>query len=105
MGRRTTTTATRKKKEEDERKRDVRMTSTGTFSLHRVNFKVVLLLSRPRESKTGAGINEADDRQVTTVFTVQPSFHHQRSTNRVSLSVIIVGERAVSPHLVVRRRW
>ena len=34
---------------------------------------------RPR-----AGIMEADDRQVTTVFTVQPSFHHRRSTNRVS---------------------
>ena len=24
---------------------------------------------------------EADDRQVTTVFTVQPSFHHHHSTN------------------------
>ena len=34
--------------------------------------------------KPGAGIMEADDRQVTTVFTVQPSFHHRRSTNRVS---------------------
>ena len=32
----------------------------------------------------GAGIMEADDRQVTTVFTVQPSFHHRHSTNRVS---------------------
>ena len=31
----------------------------------------------------GAGIMEADDRQVT-VFTVQPSFHHRHSTNRVS---------------------
>ena len=48
---------------------------------------------------------EADDRQVTTVFTVQPSFHHGHSTNRVSWSVTIVGERAVTPHLVVRRRW
>ena len=27
------------------------------------------------------------DRQVTTVFTVQPSFHHRHSTNRVSWSV------------------
>ena len=36
---------------------------------------------------------EADDRQVTTVFTVQPSFHHRHSTNRVSGSVTIVGER------------
>ena len=34
--------------------------------------------------KPGAGIMEADDRQVTTVFTVQPSFHHRHSTNRVS---------------------
>ena len=32
----------------------------------------------------GAGIMEADDRQVTTVFTVQPPFHHRHSTNRVS---------------------
>ena len=36
------------------------------------------LLRRP-----GAGIMEADDRQMTTVFTVQPSFHHRHSTNRV----------------------
>ena len=32
----------------------------------------------------GAGIMEADDRKVTTVFTVQPSFHHRYSTNPVS---------------------
>ena len=32
-------------------------------------------------------ITEPDDRQVTTVFTVQPSFHHRHSTNRVSWSV------------------
>ena len=32
----------------------------------------------------GPGIMESDDRQVTTVFTVQPSFHHRHSTNRVS---------------------
>ena len=41
----------------------------------------------PSDLKTGtpgAGIMEADDRQVTTVFTVQPSFHHRHSTNRVS---------------------
>ena len=37
-----------------------------------------------RITKPGAGIMEADDRQVTTVFTVQPSFHHRHSTNRVS---------------------
>ena len=37
-----------------------------------------------REVGAGAGIMEADDRQVTTVFTVQPSFHHRHSTNRVS---------------------
>ena len=34
--------------------------------------------------RTGAGIMEADDRQVTTVFTVQPSFHQWHSTNPVS---------------------
>ena len=39
---------------------------------------------RKRESHPGAGIMEADDRQGTTVFTVQPSFHHRHSTNRVS---------------------
>ena len=38
-----------------------------------------------REDHTyGAGIMEADDHQVTTVFTVQPSFHHRHSTNPVS---------------------
>ena len=57
------------------------------------------------ERGTGAGIMAADDREVTTVFTVQPSFHHRHSTNRVSRSVTIVGECAVTPHLVVRRRW
>ena len=30
---------------------------------------------------SGAGIMEAADRQVTTVFTVQPSFHHRHWTN------------------------
>ena len=30
--------------------------------------------------KAGAGIMEADYRQVTTVFTVQLSFHHRQST-------------------------
>ena len=29
--------------------------------------------------RPGAGIMEADDHQVTTVFTVQPSFHHRHS--------------------------
>ena len=32
-------------------------------------------------SISGTGIMEADDRQVTTVFTVQPSFHHLLSTH------------------------
>ena len=63
-------------------------------------------LSFPRTPAwPGVGIMEADDRQVTTVFTVQPSFHHRHSINRLSWSVTIVGERAVTPHLVVRRRW
>ena len=52
---------------------------------------------------SGASIMEADDRQVTTNFTVQPSFHHRHLTNCVSWSINIVGERAVTPHLVVRR--
>ena len=37
-----------------------------------------------QSAKPGAGIMEADYRQVTTIFTVQPSFHHLHSTNRVS---------------------
>ena len=41
--------------------------------------KKCLNMDRP-----GAGIMEAVDRQVTTVFTVQPSFHHRHSTNRES---------------------
>ena len=40
--------------------------------------------SNKDELKPGAGIMEADDRQVTTVFTDQPSFHHRHSTNRAS---------------------
>ena len=52
--------------------------------------------------KPGAGIMEADEHPVTTVFTVQPSLHPRYSTNRVSWRVTIVGERAVTPHLVVR---
>ena len=40
--------------------------------------------SSVQQSGPGAGIMEADDRQVTTVFTVQPSFLHGRWTNRVS---------------------
>ena len=35
----------------------------------------------------------ADDRQVTTVFTDQPSFHHRHLTNWVPWSVTIIGER------------
>ena len=38
---------------------------------------VVLFCFCPR-----AGIMEADGHQVTTVFTVQPSFHHRHSTNQ-----------------------
>ena len=36
-----------------------------------------------RSLRSRAGIIEADDRQLTTVFTVQPSFHHGHSTNWV----------------------
>ena len=41
----------------------------------------------------GAGIMEADDRHVRTVFTVQPLFQNRHPTNPVSCSVTIVGER------------
>ena len=64
----------------------------------------VFLIGVVLQLRPGAGIMEADDRQVTTAFTVQRSFHHRHSTNRASWSVTIVGERAVTPHLVVRRR-
>ena len=56
-------------------------------------------------SNPGAGIMEADDRQVTTVFTVQPSFHHQHSTNQVSWSVTIVNERQNEVWLHIRWQW
>ena len=36
------------------------------------------------ERTSGAGIMEADEGQVTTVFTIQPSFHYRYSTNRLS---------------------
>ena len=53
----------------------------------------------------GAGIIEADDCQVTTVFTVQLSFHNQHSRNRVSWSVTKVGEQRDEVWLHVRRWW
>ena len=53
----------------------------------------------------GAGIMKTDDRQVTTVFTVQPSFRHRHSTNPVLWSVTIVGERRGEVWLHVHRRW
>ena len=39
--------------------------------------------------KPGADIMEADDCQVTAVFTVQPSFHHRLSTNQVWWSITV----------------
>ena len=50
----------------------------------------------------GAGIMEADDRQVTTVFTVQSSFNHEHSTK---WSVTIVGERWGEVWLHVHQPW
>ena len=50
---------------------------------------------------SGAGIMAADDRQVTTVFTVRPSSHHRYSTNRVSPSVTI--EQRTYSHTSPRR--
>ena len=44
-------------------------------------------------AQPGAGIMEVDDRQVMTVFTVQPSSHHRHSTNRVSGCITSVDER------------
>ena len=39
--------------------------------------------------RPGAGIMEADHRQVTTVFTVQPSFHHRHSTNHRLVGLVV----------------
>ena len=41
---------------------------------------------------------EADGRQVTTVFTVQPSFHHRHSTNRALPSSANDEVRCVTAH-------
>ena len=53
----------------------------GTFSNQPTN---KLCRGHLKSGRPGAGIMEADDRQVTTVLTVQPSFRHRHSTNRVS---------------------
>ena len=45
---------------------------------------VFSLMSGLAHGGPGAGIMEANDRQVTTVFTIPMSFHHRHSTNRVS---------------------
>ena len=70
-----------------------------------LKFFFFLKRSRGTHKTLGAGIMEADDRQVTTVFTVQPSVHHRHSTNPVSWSVTIVSERRDEVWLHVRRRW
>ena len=53
----------------------------------------------------GAVIMEANDRQVMTVLTVQLSFHHRPSTNRVSWNITIVGEQRGEVWLHVRQWW
>ena len=59
--------------------------------------------SKEPHGSPGAGVMEADDCQVMTVFTVQRSFHHWHSTNQLSRSITIIGECAVTPHLVACR--
>ena len=54
------------------------------FSTARIVDKIAALRRGVVKMVSGASIMEADDRQVTTVFTVQPSFRHRHSTNRVS---------------------
>ena len=54
--------------------------------------------------RSGAGLMEAGDRKVTTLFTVQPSFHHRHSTNAASWSFTIFAERRGELCLHVRRR-
>ena len=75
----------------------------GTLSNNQPTYKPQCA-ARHLAQGPGTSIMETNDRQVTTVFTVQPSFHHRHSTNWLSWSVIIVGERALTPHLVVCRR-
>ena len=56
-------------------------------------------------SQPAASIMEAEDHQVTTVFTVQPSFHHRYSTNWISWSITIVGKRWGEVWLHIRWWW
>ena len=55
------------------------------LSLYVEGREIVIALMRlarlTQHCTPGTGIMEADDRQVMTIFTVQPSFHHRHSTN------------------------
>ena len=67
--------------------RRMRFTTQWRTAFRVKSFKAVVIneqLSLWHLFISGAGIMEADDRQVTTVFTVQPSVHYRHSTNPVS---------------------
>ena len=51
--------------------------------------------------RSGAGIMEADDRQVTTVFTVQPSFHHRHCTRQTEYLEELPSSTNVQSHLTM----
>ena len=58
--------------------------------------QATVMVCRLRDGGTpGAGIMEADDRQVTTVFVVQPSFHHRDAEYDEALP----SSANVQPHL------
>ena len=54
----------------------------GQLSFIHITAKHPHMQGRPAKvtMAPGAGIMKADDRPVTTVFTVQPSFHHRHSS-------------------------
>ena len=62
---------------------DLRQQNSGTSLLSGFVHKQSLFVD-DKLGKPGAGIMEADHRQVKIVFTVQLSSHHRHSTNRVS---------------------
>ena len=74
-----------------------------TIGYYRWNFSWIQcsLSTSSRQNEARSSIMEA----MTTLLTVQPSFHHWHSTNRVSWSATIVSQWQGEVWLHVRRRW
>ena len=87
------------------------VSSTKTFSLAQQSiYTAKQPTMRSPEASTGAGTMETDDRQVMSFHRPTPTVNppsalDKPSTLWLSWSGTIVGERAVTPHLVVRRQW